>query len=133
MTTNEIILKAQLASIRRTADVLLRSLWADVENKPQLLWYARYLNYKFERDSLSPCCFGLTEPVAQPELLEHRRYHLQVLMDVAYIQGSLGELGIVRRISPPAAALAEKVFRHYDGFDESLFQALEKIDGDSLP
>lgn len=49
-------------------------------------------------------------------------------MDIAYLQGNLGELNIVRRVAPQDAALANKVFESYDGFDESLFRAIDEID-----
>lgn len=127
MTTNEIILQAQITSLRRVADVLLLHFWSDAENKSQLIWFSRYLNYKYERDILASSDFGLTDSGQQPELLARRRYHLQVLMDIAYLQGNLGELNIVRRIAPQDAALANKVFESYDGFDESLSARLTKL------
>ena len=46
MTTNEMILQAQITSLRRVADVLLLHFWSDAENKTQLIWFSRYLNYK---------------------------------------------------------------------------------------
>jgi len=128
MTTNEMILQAQITSLRRVADVLLLHFWSDAENKTQLIWFSRYLNYKYERDILASSDFGLTDSGQQPELLARRRYHLQVLMDIAYLQGNLGELNIVRRVAPQDAALANKVFESYDGFDESLFRAIDEID-----
>ena len=91
MTTNEMILQAQITSLRRVADVLLLHFWSDAENKTQLIWFSRYLNYKYERDILASSDFGLTDSGQQPELLARRRYHLQVLMDIAYLQGNLGE------------------------------------------
>lgn len=111
MTTNEMILQAQITSLRRVADVLLLHFWSDAENKTQLIWFSRYLNYKYERDILASSDFGLTDSGQQPELLARRRYHLQVLMDIAYLQGNLGELNIVRRVAPQDAALANKVLR----------------------
>ena len=37
MTTNEMILQAQITSLRRVADVLLLHFWSDAENKTQLI------------------------------------------------------------------------------------------------
>lgn len=42
MTTNEMILQAQITSLRRVADVLLLHFWSDAENKTQLIWFSRY-------------------------------------------------------------------------------------------
>lgn len=39
MTTNEMILQAQITSLRRVADVLLLHFWSDAENKTQLIWF----------------------------------------------------------------------------------------------
>lgn len=128
MTTNEMLLQAQITSLRRATDALLLHFLSDEENKTQFIWLSRYLNYKYERDILASSGFGQPDSGGQPELLSRRRYHLQVLMDIAYLQGNLGELNIVRRIAPQDAALANKVFESYDGFDESLFRAIDEID-----
>lgn len=35
----------------------------------QLIWFSRYLNYKYERDILASSDFGLTDSGQQPEFL----------------------------------------------------------------
>lgn len=56
-----------------------------------------------------------------------RRFQLQVLMDVAYIQGRLEEYDIPRIIDSYAAAQALQVFQQSGGYEELMLPLIDKL------
>ena len=124
------MLKAQYDSLRTYFISLLPVIFEhDGQQKidGSKTWLAKYLLWGFERENLSAldCKFPPSSPGS--ERISRRRFQLQVLMDVAYIQGGLGAYDILWKIAPDDYALAEKVFHNSDGSEEQMLLALEKL------
>lgn len=90
-------------------------------------WLAKYLLWCFERENLAPLDYthSLSSPEKAP--IDHRRFQLQVLMDVAYIQGGLEVYDIVRRVSRDAGALADTVYSRSDGSEADMCRVIDEI------
>ena len=122
-----ILLEAKLDALRNYFTSLLPTIFKDDPQKDDKVWLAKYLIWKFERDLLSPSDYtdSLTPP--EKEKISHRRFQLQVLMDVAYIQGQLEGYGIPRLVNSYAAAQANRVFEASDGSEESMLPLIDKL------
>ena len=95
--------------------------------KDDKVWLAKYLMWEFERANLLP--FDYTDKLSpqQKGRISHRRFQLQVLMDVAYIQGHLEEYGILRRVDSYAASQALQVFSESDKSEDGMLPLIDKI------
>ena len=110
MNIDMILLEAKLEAFRTYFTSMLSVLFKDDPQKDDRVWLAKYLMWEFERANLSP--FDYTDKLSTPEKdrISHRRFQLQVLMDVAYIHGNLEEYGILRIVDSYAASQALQVF-----------------------
>lgn len=131
MNTDFILLKAQFEALRNYFTSLLPYIFEQDPSRDDKVWLAKYLLWQFERDNLAP--FDYTDSLAplEKERISHRRFQLQVLMDVAYIQGSLEGYGILRRVDSYAAAQARQVFAQSDGSEETMLPLIDKLRSDS--
>lgn len=84
------------------------------------VWYAKYFIWKFERQNLSPLSYKLQPASPDLKKIDRRCFQLQILMDVAYIQGGLEEYGIPRKISQHEQSLADHVFYDSDGGEDGM-------------
>lgn len=90
-----------------------------------MAWLARYLLWRFERENLlsMSCKSQLRAP--EKARIDRRCFQLQVLMDVAYIQGALEQQGEIRKISAVDAALANSVYNQSDGSEELMLPLID--------
>lgn len=124
MNTDLIMLKAQVEAMRNYFTSLLPTLFKGDKDK---VWLAKYLMWEFERANLEP--FSCTSKLSFPERekINRRRFQLQVLMDVAYIQGNLEEYGIPRLISSDDAARALDIYNNSQGCEETMLPLIDKF------
>lgn len=128
MDTDMILLKAQFQALRDYFTSLLPTIFEHDKEKDDKVWLAKYLLWKFERELLSP--FENKEKLSplEKDKICRRRFQLQVLMDVAYIQGRLEEYDIPRIIDSYAAAQALQVFQQSEnGSEELMLPLIDKI------
>ena len=123
------LLKAQHEALRTYFFSLLPTIFGKGRQKKiddSMTWLAKYFIWCFERENLSPLSYTL--PPASPDLerIDRRRFQLQVLMDVAYIQGGLEGYDILRRISPHDFALAEHIFHNSDGSEAGMIALIDQ-------
>lgn len=81
----------------------------------------------FERESLSPLSYRLPPDAPDSDRINHRCFQLQVLMDVAYIQGQLEGYDIIRRISPDSYDLAQHAYQNSDGSEYGMLAVIDQI------
>src|SRR5574343_998518 len=110
MDTDRIMLKAQVEAFRNYFTSLLPTIFQNDKEKNSKVWLAKYCLWKFERDNLASFDFADTLQTPEKDRISRRRHQLQVLMDVAYIQGQLEEYGILRKVDSYAAAQAEQIY-----------------------
>lgn len=130
MNTDFILLKAQHDALRTYFQSLLPVIF---KNDPlqkldgSKTWLAKYLLWRFERENLSPFDYrpGLSSP--EKEKISRRRFQLQVLMDVAYIQGHLQGHDIIRRVAPDAVALANSVYSRSDHSEADMCRLIDEM------
>lgn len=124
MDTDMILLKAKVEALRDCFTGLLSTVCHGDEQK---IWYTKFNLWQFERESLAP--FEAEGKIAphEKDRISRRRFQLQVLMDVAYIQGRLGECDIPRIIDSYAAAQARQVFDRSDGSEETMLPLIDEI------
>lgn len=91
------------------------------------VWLAKYLIWNFERELLSPYAYTDKHDSPEKDRIDRRRFQLQVLMDVAYIQGNLEAYGILRKVDSDAAAQALDIYTHSDGSEETMLPLIDKI------
>lgn len=128
MNTELILLKAQLEAQRTYFLSLLSTIFANDEHPKNKVWVAKYAMWGLERGNLYPSSYKTRLSSPETEPIDRRRFQLQVLMDVAYIQGRLEEYGVSRNISPDAYALAEKVYKDSDGSEETMLPLIDKYE-----
>ena len=123
MNIENIMLNAKIDALRNAYAIFLRATFKD----DQKFWYSQYLLWKFERDSLKS--YSILSKLLPEEKgkVANRRFQLQVLLDVAYIQGQLEELGIIRKVSSYAAAQAERVYSLSDHSEESMIEIIDAL------
>lgn len=129
MTENEILLTARLEALERLLDVLLYHKFGDEKPDYPSLWYTRYLRYDYERGYLYLLSETTDPQSLEAERIEHRRFQLQILVNIAYLRGHLEDYDIVRKASRRDEAAAHKIFESYDGYDESLLRAIDDFYG----
>lgn len=124
MNTEIILLNAQVQAMRSYFTSLLPVL---LKGKKSKVWLAKYLMWQFEREFLAP--FSYTDKLGSPERekIDHRRFQLQVLMDVAYIQGHLEEYDTARVISSDDADRALDIYSNSQGCEETMLPLIDKF------
>ena len=125
MTENELYLTVRLKALERLLDVLLYHKFGDEKPDYPSLWYTRYLRYDYERGYLYQLSETTDPRSPEGERIEHRRFQLQILMNIAYLQGHLEDYNIIRKVSRRDQMAASKILESYDGYDESLLQAID--------
>lgn len=122
------LLKAQNKAMRSYFVSLLSVIFQN-DNQQKAdgskVWLAKYWMWRYERENLSPLSYTLPPASQDLKLIDRRYFQLQVLMDVAYIQGGLEAYGIPRKISPYAADLANRVFLHSDGGENGMIALID--------
>lgn len=86
-------------------------------NQQDNVWYDKFFLWKYERIMLL---------FSKNKDQERRCFHLQVLLDIAYIQGKLEQYDIVRFISPDSYKIAQNVFQNSDGTDETMIPLIDE-------
>ena len=127
MNLEVILLKAQLEALRNYYVSSLATLFSHDEEKNDKVWLAKYFLWRFERENLSS--LGTQPDLDSPEkeVIIHRCFQLEVLMDVAYIQGDLEGYDVTRVIFPHHIARANDVFEKSDGSEESMISIIDKL------
>ena len=90
-------------------------------------WLAKYFLWRFERENLAPLDYTQSLSSHETAPIDHRRFQLQVLMDVAYIRGGLEGYDIVRKVSQDAQALADIVYSRSDGSEADMCRVIDEI------
>ena len=80
-----------------------------------------------ERENLAPLDYTQSLSSHEKAPIDHRRFQLQVLMDVAYIRGGLEGYDIVRKVSQDAQALADIVYSRSDGSEADMCRVIDEI------
>ncbi len=123
-----ILLNAKVDAMRTYFMSLLPTIYQHDKEKDSKVWLAKYTLWQFERESLAP--YDYTTQLSSPERerISRRRFQLQVLMDVAYIQGRLEGYDIIRKVDSYAAAQALQVFeKSADGSEESMIPLIDAL------
>lgn len=122
MNIDYLMLKAQSDAVRTYFISLFKRI---MDNDTDMAWLARYLLWRFERENLlsMSCKSQLRAP--EKARIDRRCFQLQVLMDVAYIQGALEQQGEIRKISAVDAALANSVYNQSDGSEELMLPLID--------
>lgn len=124
MDIDMIFLKARFEALRDCFTGLLPGIF---HGDKQEVWRTKFNLWSFERELLAPFEFEDNIEPHVKEKIGRRRFQLQVLMDVAYIQGHLEECGKPRIIDSYAAALALQVFQQSgDGSEERMLPLIDK-------
>lgn len=124
------MLKAQHEALRSYFFSLLPYIYRthpDEKRDGSKTWLAKYFLWRFERENLSPLDYTQSLPAPEKEKISHRRFQLQVLMDVAYIQGGLEGYDIMRRVARDAQALANTVYTQSDGSEADMCRVIDEI------
>ena len=124
------MLKAQHEALRSYFFSLLPYIYRthpDEKRDGSKTWLAKYFLWRFERENLSPLDYTQSLPAPEKEKISHRRFQLQVLMDVAYIQGGLEGYDIMRRVARDAQALVNTVYTQSDGSEADMCRVIDKI------
>ncbi len=131
MNTEMILLKAQFEALRNYFTSLLPTIFEHDEECKDKVWLAKYLLWQFERSNLAP--FDYADKLSPPEKdrISRRRFQLQVLMDVAYIQGQLEGYDIPRKVDSYAADLALRIYNQSDGYEETMVPLIDKFYDDN--
>jgi hypothetical protein len=127
MDTEFIMLKAQVEAFRNYFTSLLPTIFQNDREKDCKVWLAKYLLWHFERQNLSTYDFADTLPTPEKDKISRRRHQLQVLMDVAYIQGRLEEYGITRKVDSYAASQAAQVYAQSDHSEETMLPLIDAL------
>lgn len=124
------MLKAQNEALRSYFVSLLPYIYRthpDEKKDGSKTWLAKYSLWRFERENLSPLDYTPSLSSLEKAPISHRRFQLQVLMDVAYIRGGLEGYGIVRKVSRDARALADTVYSRSDGSEADMCRVIDEI------
>ena len=117
------MLKAQHEALRNYFVSLLPYIYRthpDEKRDGSKTWLAKYFLWRFERENLAPLDYTQSLSSLEKAPISHRRFQLQVLMDVAYIQGGLEGYDILRRISRDALVLADTVYSQSNGSETDM-------------
>ena len=124
---DQILLNAKVNAMRDYFISLLPTIYQHDKEKDSKVWLAKYTLWQFERETLAP--YDYTTQLSSPERerISRRRFQLQVLMDVAYIQGQLEGYDIIRKVDSYAASQAQQVFEKSDGSEESMIPLIDAL------
>ena len=86
-------------------------------NQQENVWLDKFIHWKYER---------VMFPFSKNQDQERRCFHLQVLMDIAYIQGKLEQHDVIRFISPESYKIAQSVFLNSDGTEETMIPLIDE-------
>ena len=123
-----IILNAKLGAFTTYFKSLLPIIFQNDPDTDGKVWLAKYLLWQSERELLAPYDSEASSGSPDSDTIGRRRFQLQVLMDVAYIQGRLEEYGIARIVDSYAAAHAQHVFHDSDGSEETMLPLIDALD-----
>ncbi len=124
------MLKAQHEALRTYFISLLPYIYRthpDQKRDGSKTWLAKYLLWRFERENLAPLDYTQSLSSPEKERIGHRRFQLQVLMDVAYIRGDLQRYDILRRVAPADRDLADTVYNRSDGSEAGMCRVIDEI------
>lgn len=124
------MLKAQHEALRNYFVSLLPYIYRthpDEKRDGSKTWLAKYFLWRFERENLAPLDYTQSLSSLEKAPISHRRFQLQVLMDVAYIQGGLEEYDILRRISRDALVLADTVYSQSNGSETDMCRVIDEL------
>lgn len=127
MDTEFVIMKAQFMALRNYFTSLLPTIFSHDKEQSDKVWLAKFCLWRFERENLVPYSSLANQTSPETKQIDHRRFQLQVLMDVAYIRGHLEEYGILHGISQHSADFANKVYEASDGSETSMISLIEKV------
>lgn len=127
MKQDYIILNAQLGALRTYFKSLLPIIFQHDPDTDEKVWLAKYLLWQSERELLAPYDSEASSGSPDSDTIGRRRFQLQVLMDVAYIQGRLEEYGIARIVDSYAAAQAQQVFDNSDKSEETMLPLIDTL------
>lgn len=127
MDNELIIIKAQFNALRNYFTSLLPTIFQHEKEKDSKVWLAKYLLWKFELENLAQYDSEDSHKSPDQDKIGRRRFQLQVLMDVAYIQGQLEGYGILRLVGSYDAAQAQRVFENSDGSEESMLPQIDAL------
>lgn len=127
MNADIIILKAQVEAMRNYFTSLLPTIFQHDKEKDSKVWLAKYLLWESERGLLAPYEIEESHNSHEKDRISRRRFQLQVLMDVAYIQGQLEEYDIPRKVSSDAAAQALRLFHLSGGSEEAMIPLIDAL------
>lgn len=122
-----IMLKARLEALHSQFTSMLPVVYDHCEDAKDRTWLAKYCLYRNEREILDAysCRRGISS--LAKEKISHRRFQLQVLMDVAYIQGGLEGYDIFRVIQPDSYRIATSVYERSDGSEETMLPLIDEF------
>lgn len=123
MNVELLLIKAQNEAFRTYFLSLLPVIMGDKDR----VWLAKFLLWRFERENLAPFDYISKLPAPDQERIHHRRFQLQVLMDVAYIQGHLQDPDIIHAIARDARVLADTVYNRSDGSEADMCRVIDEI------
>lgn len=124
------MLKAQHEALRNYFLSLLPYIFRTHPNEKKdgsKTWFAKFCLWRFEREILAPLDFQSDLDAPAKEQISHRRFQLQVLMDVAYIRGHLEVYDIIRPVAPAARALADTVHSRSDGSEADMCRVIDEF------
>lgn len=129
MDKDLILLKAQNDAMRHLFMSMFKTIYKDDSDR---IWLAKYHLWLFERDNLPPFTGDLPDDARKA--IENRRFQLQTLLDIAWLEGSLEDFEIeswFRHISPDRERFAARVFEvsGHASDEESLVAAIERVVG----
>lgn len=124
MNTDLRLLKAQHEALRNFFLSMLSTVY---QGDTDRVWMAKFCIWRFERDNLAPYS-SLCKPGAPgSERIDRRRFQLQVLMNVAYIQGRLEDRGVIWQISARDASISMDIYRKSDGSEETMLPLIDEL------
>ena len=130
MTVESILLKAQNDALRSCFAALLDHVFG--EDSPNV-WLAKYHMWDVERKSLPSLTDELPENIGTP--IARRRFQLQTLLDIAWLEGGLEEaeglVGSPRRVGAGQRKYAAQVIDVAQGdmSEWGLVDAIDRIEG----
>ncbi len=129
MDKDFILLKAQNDALRHLFMSLFKTFF---KNDTDRIWLSKYSLWLFERNNLPT--FTADFPEDARKAIDRRRFQLQTLLDIAWLEGGLEDFEIeswFRHISPDREQFAARVFEASGNAsdEESLVAAIDRIGG----
>ena len=129
-----LMLKAEVAALRNAFLGFVKAMSdseSDLESDSEsdsesYVWLNRFLLWKFERENLAECRTHMRTSQSI-EKISRRRHLLQILCDIAFLEGELEYCGEVRKLSELDREIAADVFLNSDGTEDSLIREAERF------